>query len=293
MLPTPGSADLTVGQLVEEFLVWARSYYRSSDGRLSRTVENLQDAIRPLLALFLDVRAAEFGPRALKLYRQHLIYSDISRQTINNRVGIVRRVFRWAAQEERIPAALYHGLLAVEGLKRGRCGVREALPVECVPQEHIDAVLPLLPAPVQAMVRLQLWTGMRPGEAVILRLSDIDMTGSEWLYRPEEHKNSWRGHDRVVVIGPRGQARLNQFRRPGCQGRYLFSPTEAEIARHALQRAARRTPLYPSHVRAQAKKRTAEPQRHVGERYDVMTYARAIRRACIKGKRPGARTCVT
>ena len=51
------------------------------------------------------------------------------------------------------------------------------------------------------MVRLQLLSGARPGEMVILRPCDIDMSGKVWLYRPELHKNSWRGHERTILFG--------------------------------------------------------------------------------------------
>ena len=68
-----------------------------------------------MLELFFDLAASEFGPRYLVLYRDRLIKSGLSRKVINQRVGIVRRAFRWATQEERIPADVHHGLRAVEG----------------------------------------------------------------------------------------------------------------------------------------------------------------------------------
>lgn len=171
-LPRPPSpAGYTVAQLADEFLTWAEAYYRLPDGRVSRSVENLKNALRPMLELFFDVPAAEFGPRSLTLFRQRLIDSNLSRKVVNERVGIVRRAFRWAAQEERIPPEQYHRLLAVDGLRRGRCGARETDPVQCVPVQHVEAAVPFLSPQGRAMVQLQLWTGMRPGEVVILRLS--------------------------------------------------------------------------------------------------------------------------
>jgi integrase len=282
-VPTGGC---TVAQLGDEFLTWAESYYRLPDGTVSRSVENIRAALKPLLALFFDRLASEFGPKSLQLYRQRLIDSDLSRRVVNERVGIVRRAFRWAAREERIPPAVYHGLLAVDGLKLGRCGAREAPPVLCVPPKHIDAALPFMALPVRTMVQLQLLTGARPGEMVTLRLCEVDMTGPVWLYRPPAHKSAWRGHERVIPIGPRGQAILRELIRPGYQERYLFSPTLAELTRRANLRAARQSPLWPSHLAAQARKRRVEPKRHPRDRYDVVTYARAIRRACGRARVP-------
>ena len=66
----------------------------------------------------------------------------------------VRLVFKWAVSEEMVPASVYHGLLAVAGIRRGKGGVRESEPVKPVPQAHVDAVLSFLSPQVKAMVEL-------------------------------------------------------------------------------------------------------------------------------------------
>ena len=276
----------TVGELCEDFLGHAERTYLLKDGSQSREVENVRTALKPLVSLFLDVQAEEFGPKSLILYRDGLVASGLARRTVNQRTSIVRRAFRWATQEERVSPSVLHGLEAVEGLKKGRSGARETDPVQPVPDEDIEAVLPGLPPPVRAMVELQLLTAARPGEVVKMRPCDIDMSGEVWLYRPPEHKNSWREQERVIPIGPNGQAIIHEFLRPGYQERFLFSPTIAEIRRRERARAARKTPLWPSHVRAQKLKRKARPKRAPRDHYDTVTYARAIRRACKRAKVP-------
>jgi integrase len=79
----------------------------------------------------------------------------------------------------------------------------------------VEATLPYLLPPVQAMVRLQLHTGMRPGEACALRACDLDTAGTVWVYRPARHKTAWRGKARVVAVGPRAQEVLRPFL-PAC-----------------------------------------------------------------------------
>ena len=101
--------------------------------------------------------------------------------------------------------------MTVKGLKRGRCKDKEGKPVLPVPQKHIEAVLPELTPPVRAMVRLQLLTGMRPREVLKMKAGDIETTGEVWTYRPESHKNAWRGKQRNILIGPRGQDILLSF----------------------------------------------------------------------------------
>lgn len=285
----PAGFDLgsyTVGRLCEEYTAHARREYRGPDGKETGTVENVKRAMLSLFDLFADLPASEFGPRALTTFREHLVRADLARSTINDRVKLVRRAFKWATQEERIPPAIHQGLTTVPGLRRGRGGAREAAPVRPVPQAHVDAALPHMPEPVRAMVQLQLLTGARPGEIVGMRAVDIDRTGKVWVYTPPAHKNSWRGMERSIYLGPKAQAIVCAYLRPGMQERFLFSPTLAERARRERLRAARVTPLYPSHVRALKAKRKVAPKRSPRDRYDVSSYRQAIVRACKRAKVP-------
>jgi integrase len=240
--------------------------------------------MRNLYLLFADMQAAAFGPRSLMLLREELARGGIARTTINDRVAVVRRAFKWATQEEKIPPSVFHGLQAVAGLRRGRGGARETEPVRPAPEKDIEAALPFMPEPVRAAVQLQLLTGARPNEILVMRAVDIDRSGKVWSYRPAAHKNSWRGQERTIYLGPRAQEIVLAFIRPGLQERFLFSPTLAELRRRARLRAARVTPLYPSHVRAQERKRKANPMRKPRDHYDVCSYRQAITRACKRAK---------
>lgn len=273
-----------VGELCDEFLTWAEREYRRADGQPTGSVENVRLAMRAMFELFADLPTEDFGPKSLVLYQETLAQRGLSRSTTNDRTRLVRQAFKWAVREEKVSPMVHHGLMAVRGLRRGRAGVKETEPVRPVPEAHIDAALPRMPDPVAAMVRLQLLSGARPGEMVILRPCDIDMSGKVWLYRPALHKNSWRGHERTILFGPKAQEILRAFLRPGYQERFLFSPTLAELSRRERMRAQRRTPLYPSHVRVLERKRRTSPKRHPRDRYDVNTYYRAILRACGKAK---------
>src|SRR5262249_60416111 len=95
-----------------------------------------------------------------------------ARRHVNSCIGCVKRMFKWGVAEELIPPSVYHGLLAVEGLRKGRTVARETRKIRPVAEEHVQATLPHLTSPVRAMVLLQQLTGMRPGEAVILRPCD-------------------------------------------------------------------------------------------------------------------------
>lgn len=50
----------------------------------------------------------------------------VSRRTVNQRVGITRRAFKWASSVELGPVAVHQALQTVEGLKKGRSAARES-----------------------------------------------------------------------------------------------------------------------------------------------------------------------
>lgn len=128
------------------------------------------------------------------------------------------------------------------------------------------------------MVRLQLLTGMRSGELVIIRAADIDRTGAVWVYRPVTHKSAHKGKVRAVPLGPKAQELLAPFlERVGDDAAaYLFSPKISMKGHREALRKTRKSPVQPSQ-RNRSKKR---PRRCPGDRYDSHTYCRAIARAC-------------
>jgi integrase len=97
----------------------------------------------------------------------------MSRGVINQRIGHILRVFRWGVGEELVPETVHRALAAVPGLQQGRTEAQESTGVKPVAAEVVETALPSMPAPVAAMVRLQLLTGMRVGEVMILRATDL------------------------------------------------------------------------------------------------------------------------
>ncbi len=144
-----------------------------------------------------------------------------------------------------------------------------------VPRGLVEETLPILHPMVADMVLLQLETGMRPGELVIMRAIDIDTVGQVWLYRPEEHKTAYLGHERVIPIGPKGQEIVTRWLSTNTQA-FIFSAKRCREEQNAERRKNRKTPLWPSHVKHQAKKKKRNPKRVPQDRYTVTSYARAI-----------------
>jgi integrase len=127
------------------------------------------------------------------------------------------------------------------------------------------------------MVRVQLLTGMRPGELCQLRASDIDTTDPSgvWHFRPQQHKTQHHGRDRVVPIGPQAQEILRPYIEAAEE--YVFSPQAAERIRNAERRANRKSPMMPNQAARRPKENPKRPKR---ERYDETSYRNAIYRAC-------------
>lgn len=221
--------------------------------------------------------AAKFGPRALRIVRQKMIEAGLCRRNINCRIGRIKRVFRWAASEELIPGEVYHALLSVEGLRRGRCEAKESQPVRPVPDAHVEAIKSFVSRQVWAMIELQRLTGARPGEIAILRPIDVDMTGKIWVFTPSRHKTALHGHERRIYIGPRAQEVLRLFLHRRVDA-YCFSPAEADAERREALHQERQTPL--SCGNAPGTNRKANPQRKPGDVYTVSAYRTAIVRAC-------------
>ena len=195
---------------------------------------------------------------------------------------IVTRCFKWGASEELIPASVYHGLTAVEGLRKGRTAAREPAPVQPVEEALVEATLPHMPAIVADMVRFQRLTGCRPGEVCQLRPMDLDRSGEVWQYRPASHKTEHHGRERIIFIGPQAQAIILPYLQRDAAAS-CFSPAESVKAMRETRLLARKTPLRRGNRKGTNRK--ANPQRTAKDRYTKDSYARAIRRAVDKANK--------
>src|SRR5262249_54303815 len=123
-------------------------------------------------------------------------------------------------------------------------------------------------------------TGCRPGEACRVRQCDIDTSGAIWLYRPAQHKGTWRGEQRAITLRAEGPGLIRGDFTPNL-GDYLFSPARAVEELNAQRSANRKTPRYPSHMKRNDRKRVgAKRKRPPAERYNRISYGTAVDRAC-------------
>lgn len=275
--PVPAETELTITEVMARYLDHVDAYYRGPDGTPTSEPEKIKAAMRPLRRLYGHTPAARFGPLSLKAVQQAMVDLGWCRKYINQSINILRRMFKWAVENELLPGSVHHALQTVSPLKTGRSAAQESKPVKPVPDALILPVLAHVPRPVEAIIRLQRLTGMRPGEAVRMRGVDIDTTGRLWLYQPPRHKTAHHGHQRTIYLGPQARKIVEQFLKPDPTA-FLFSPADAEAERRAALHARRETP--PSCGNRPGTNRRRKPKRAAGDHYTVNSYAQAVRRAC-------------
>ncbi|MDB5352700.1 MAG: Phage integrase family protein [Planctomycetota bacterium] len=271
-----GGIPLTVNDLILAYWHHAEVYYQSPDGTPSSEPEKIKLALRPLKRIYGSTPARDFGPKALKSVRQVMVDGGLCRRTINQRVALIVRLFRFAVESEFAPASLHHALKAVPGLRSGRSGAKESRTIKPVSSDRVDATLPHLSRQLRAVVELQRLTGMRSGEVLSMRSMDVDTIDDVWEYVPERHKTAHHGKKRRIFLGPRAQEIVRAWLRED-PAEYLFQPVEAQREFHSERRKNRKTPLTPSQ---RARTRKARPRKAPGDRYDSRAYAHAIARAC-------------
>jgi integrase len=170
-----------------------------------------------------------------------------------------------------VPGSVVQDLATVAGLQEGRTTARETAPVGPVSLAVVEASLPHLPKPVAGLVRLQLLTGMRPGEACSMRGRDLTTGDEVWTYRPASHKTAWWGKRREITLGPRAVELIQGFLRVD-QDAYLFDPRDAVADHQASRSRGRQTRATPS----ETAKRVANPGSNHNRWYGKSSYSLSV-----------------
>lgn len=300
---TPESAfafGLTVGEIASSWLDWIE---RERCPRGKDRTSLYYGGRQAVLALedFWDYPAASFGSRELIAVQEKLERTPVvskpkdpdkppkvrrrKRTTINDTVGRIRQLFRWAALRGLLPREVWPiieaDLRLVKPLLRGQTEAPDGPVDKTVPDELVDATLKAIPDVAADLLRFQRLTGCRPGEARQLCLRDIDrrdlpLHQGMWVWRVPEWKLSWRERHipRVIVIGPKAQAILQRWidRVDGDVGRTLFSPTFSE----------RQPTRWSKGGVVAASRRRTKKQRKTAETYSKGSLNQCVRRACLK-----------
>lgn len=271
------SADeLANVELIVRYKRHAEGYYRKN-GKVTNEVTAILSAVKFVKQLYGREPANSFGPLKLQAIQQAMIRAGLCRRHINKQIGRIVRMFSWGVSQELVRPDVAAALREVKGLHKGRTEARETDPVKPVDDSLVNATLEVLPPIVADMVRLQRLTGCRPEEVCAIRPCDVDTTGPVWAYRPASHKTQHAGRERVIFIGPRGQAILRPYLLRGKE-EYCFCPKDSERKRRAEAHANRSTPA--SYGNRPGTNRKSKPKRKPGACYTTPSYRRAIARGC-------------
>lgn len=274
--PTEKTA-ISLNEIILAYFNFCQTYY-VKNGEPTSELTLIKDTLRLVKDLYGSLSASEFGPLKLKVIREEMVRRGWERRQINRKVGRIRRMIKWAVENELVEPSVLQGLQAIAGLRHGRSEAKESLPVMPVADEDINAILPHVSAQLRDMIQLQLLSGCRPGEIVLLRPIEVNRDGAVWEYRPATHKTEHHGRQRVIFFGPVAQAILTKWMENRDPSSFCFSPAEATATRLEEQRRLRKSKVQPS----QMNRRKHKPTKQAGERFTTCSYGRAIRNACHK-----------
>ncbi|TWT49355.1 site-specific tyrosine recombinase XerC [Rubripirellula amarantea] len=266
-----------VGHLILDYLQHAKDYYGTG---VTSELHRIKSGCKPLKSLYATQRAVDFGPIQFKAVRQAFIDNDQCRTGINAQMKRLARMFKWAAGEGKLPAAVYDTLRLIPSLRRGRTEAKESKPVKPVPADVVAATLAKLNPVVADMVRVQFLTCCRPGELCKLTPAMIDRTGDVWVATLDDHKTAHHGHTRAIFIGPKCQEILTGYLDRDPTER-LFRPCDAISMKRAKAKANRTTPMNQGNRAGYSEnsRKGKRAKRAPGIAYRTCEYGQAVRRA--------------
>jgi integrase len=269
----------SIAESVVSYLRYAKDYYRQGD-----EYSQICRACKPLVDTFGSCHLSEFGVQIFKAYREHWVRKQSSRGYVNKQCRRILQMVEWWIAEEYLDATVLTALQCVKPLRQGHTTCPEARKVKPIADSVVDATIKHLPKILQDMVNLHRSIGCRPGEICRLKPSLINTQSEVWTIKLEKHKNAWRGHDRTIFIGPKGQAILKPYLETCKPDEYIFSPKVAVEQRLAKRESERTTSKSCGNRRGT--NRVRSPKTIAGDCYNAGSYGHFIAYACIKAKVP-------
>lgn len=191
---------MTVAALAQMYLAHAAKEFNGQHGH--KEVATIRHAFAPLITLYGQVHPSEIQPLRLRAARQFWIEQGRARSTIQARMQRLRKAWRWGRQVGLIEIDLPD----IGTLRYGHAPEPEA--VKPVDLALVEMTLPHLSKGARSLIKLIMYTGMRPGEACGLSVDALDTTCNPWVYRPKHHKTAWKGCKREIFLGPKAQMLL-------------------------------------------------------------------------------------
>jgi integrase len=201
-VPEVEPSRLTVRLLSDRFMVHTKESFPAG----SREPTAYQRAMDLLVEAMGDTMAEDVTPAKFVAMRDAWA-KRASVRTVNKHHNMTLAAFRWGVTAELVPANVWHALQAVPRLKPRRSPARDPRTVGPVAWADVEAIRGHVRPQVWAMILTQWHTGMRSGELLAMTPGQI----VDWVYRPKDHKNAWRGHVREIPIGPKCREVLSEW----------------------------------------------------------------------------------
>ena len=195
-------------------------YFKNSSGGTASFLDTL-DAVYPLLDPHLDRPLCDFRKAHLVEIRDELIEGGKSVATINKYICAIKTIFRFGSEricrrtdEEYVDLETMTKIDQIKPLKKGENNVKIRGKVRAVPRELILKVAHGLKSPHREIVIILLITGMRSGELLGMKPSEIDYETYAykgiWMYTPKMHKTAEEGKERLIPLNREVQEMLKR-----------------------------------------------------------------------------------
>lgn len=220
----------TIGELKAAYVAYLNDYCHAK----SDMPERIGHALK-LLDCDDELDVELFGTAKLVEAREKILKrKQYSVKYINEQIQFIRRMFEWAAEREIVGSDVPYALTLVKPVPSHRKGVKPAQERQPVPMPDVRALLPYLHPTLQAMVAVQLYSAMRPGELVKMRPVDLDMSERIWFYTPGKledeaysHKTEWKGQsERQIVLCKHAQDVIAPRLIDRKPGDFMFRPSD-------------------------------------------------------------------
>lgn len=278
--PEPVVETIKMAELIRRFGIYAKGYHVRKDGTQTGVHHNMKPLMRTLNRLYGKIPVEEWRQEQFQAFINYAARNGfgevpkndengeaLSQRSLGDAMGHIKKMFKWANQNGLAGVEHEQAIKNVTLQRRGRATDE----VEAVPDEFVDLALPHMPEMVADMCRLQMVSGMRPGEVIAITKGQIEFGEDDWVYKPKNHKNAHRKKSRSIPLVPAAQQILDKYL--GAEDEPCFSPAKSIEMQRARRSAERVVPLSCGTTR----KKNAENRG--GDYYSAGSYRKAVQRA--------------
>ena len=220
----PPCSALTIGDLCELYLNYARTYYRR---RATREPTGEHENIASVLKRWRTFAgeqndASRVTRHQLRAWLDQLAADDLTRAYCNACLSRVRRMIRWAADLDYLPTSVLAEVQLVRPLPAHRSAAREPAPREPAVLEHVRSSLAFMPRHARDVVHLLMLTGARVSEIIEATTRDVvdDEQGRRLV--PRQHKTAHHNRHRIIPLNAAAWTIIEPRLKPFCPNDPLF-----------------------------------------------------------------------